>query len=127
MADVARVEVAILTDGDVLRRERLARSLFADLSAADGLEVRFAPEDGLPPGAGAKGAGMVADASLWVFLTASVQAGARVLLSVIQAWSEREKHRVVRVTVKDRTIEISPAVTQSQERLVDMLLRCDKG
>ena len=125
MAD-AGVEVAILTGGDALRRERLTRSLFDELSAVDGLDVRFVPEAAESPGAGAKGGGMLADASLWVFLTASVQAGSRVLLAAIQAWSEREKHRVVRLTMGDRTIEISSSTTQSQERLVDAFLHGDE-
>ncbi len=121
-----RAEVTILTGGDALRRERLTRSLFDELSGVDGLDVRFAPEAHGVSGVGAKGGGMLADASLWVFMTASVRAGSRVLLAAIRAWTEREKHRMVRLTMDDRTIEISSATAQSQERLVDAFLHGDE-
>jgi hypothetical protein len=117
----ARIEVAVVTDGDLLRGERLARSLSAELAAIEGLDVQFAPSNPAPR-PGAKGPG-VADASLWVFLAASASATSRVLMSAIQAWVQREKHRVVRVTKGDRTIEIPSDVTPAQERMVEAFLR----
>jgi hypothetical protein len=122
MFEGARVEVEVLAESDVLRRERLTRSLFAELAAVDGLDVQFAPSGGAADSE-AKGTEVVADASLWVFLAATVQAGARVLLAAIQAWAERDKHRVVQVTMGERTIEIPAEPTQGQERIVEEFLR----
>jgi hypothetical protein len=116
-----RVDVLVLADGDVLRGERLARSLLADLEAVEGVDAQFAaPEPVADPGA--KGP-VLADASLWVFLTASASATSRVLVSAIQAWVERDRHRLVRVTMGKRTIEIPSQPTAAQERLVEAFLR----
>ncbi len=117
----ARVEVEVVTDGDVLRRERLTRSLLAELAGVEGLDVQFAPSDPATR-AGEKGPS-VADASLWVFLATSASATSRVLVSAIQAWVQREKHRVVRVTMGERTIEIPSDATPAQERMVEAFLR----
>ena len=122
MVERVRAELAIPTDGDVLRRERLTRSLYTELRTVEGIDVRFAPET-RPEEAGAKGAGALGDASLWVFLAASTSGGARVLVAAIQAWAQRERHRVVRLTMGDRSIEIPWATTQDQQRLVEAFLR----
>jgi hypothetical protein len=110
----------VLADGDVLRGERLTRSLLAELVSIDGLDVQRATgnrvADPLAKGGGA------ADASLWIFLTASVTASAQVLVAAIQAWAERERHRAVRVTSGDQTIEIPSDVTEAQERILRMVL-----
>jgi len=58
-----------------------------------------------------------------VFLTASASATSRVLVSAIQAWVERDRHRLVRVTMGKRTIEIPSQPTAAQERLVEAFLR----
>ena len=112
----ARVEVQVLADGDVLRAERLARSLMADIEAVDGLEVRFAARVAADPGT--KGPGL-SDASLWVSLAAS----SRVLVAAIRAWVQRDKHRVVRVTSGDRTIEIPAHPSPAQEQMLEAFLR----
>jgi hypothetical protein len=45
MVERVRAELAIPTDGDVLRRERLTRSLYTELRTVEGIiDVRFAPE-----------------------------------------------------------------------------------
>jgi hypothetical protein len=119
-----RAELTIRTDGDVLHRERLARSLYTELRTIDGIDVRFATET--RPGAGAKGAGGLGDASLWVFLAAGTSGGARVLVAAIQAWAQRERHRVVRLTLSDRSIEIPWATTQDQQRLVEAFLHSEE-
>lgn len=120
MDERARVEVQVLADGDSLRAERLARSLMADLEAVDGLEVRFAAPVAADPGA--KGPGL-SDASLWVSLAASTQAASRVLVAAIRAWVQRDKHRVVRVTSGDRTIEIPAHPSPAQEQMLEAFLR----
>lgn len=122
MVELVRAELTVRSDGDVLRRERLAQSLYAELRTVEGIDVRFAPET-RPGEAGAKGAGALGDASLWVFLTASTSGGAGVLVAAIQAWTQRERHRVVRLTLGDRSIEIPWATTQNQQRLVEEFLR----
>ncbi len=122
MVELVRAELTIRTDGDVLRRERLARSLHAELRTVEGIDVRFAPET-RPGEAGAKSGGGLGDASLWVFLTASTSGGARVLVTAIQAWVQRERHRVVRLTLGDRSLEIPWATTQDQRRLAEAFLR----
>jgi hypothetical protein len=123
--DRTLIEVEVVADGDVLRGERLARSLLAELAAVEGLDVHFAPSNSATR-PGAKGAG-VADVSLWVFLAASAQATSRVLVSAIQAWVQREKHRVVRVTIGKRTIEIPSDTTPAQERMLEAFLRDGEG
>ena len=116
-----RVDVQVLADGDVLRGERLARSLCADLEAVEDVDVQFAATE--PAGdPSVKGPGL-ADASLWVFLTASVSATARVLVLAIQAWVQRDKHRLVRVTMGERAIEIPSQPTPEQARLLEAFLR----
>ncbi|MDG4803397.1 hypothetical protein [Micromonospora sp. WMMD980] len=125
MADHPEVEVEVLADGDVLRGERLARSLFRSLSEAEGLAVRL-PADTAAVEPGAKGMEVVADASMWVFLTAGVQAGSRILLATIQAWTQRERHRTVRLKIGDRSIEVPAAATPGQERIVETFLRGDE-
>jgi hypothetical protein len=121
LEDRARIEVMVVADGDVLRGERLTRSLFAELAATDGLEVRYAAA-GATTRPDEKGPG-VAEASLWVFLATSATATSRVLMSAVEAWVRREKHRVVRVTMGGRTIEIPSDVTPAQERMVEAFLR----
>src|ERR1700729_3293049 len=54
MVELVRAELTIRTDGDVLRRERLARSLYTEPRTVEDIDVRF----GDPAGeAEAKGAG----------------------------------------------------------------------
>jgi hypothetical protein len=125
MVTVGRAELTIRTDGDVLRRERLTRSLYSELRTIDGIDVRFATEPP-PREAGAKGAGALGDASLWVFLAAGTSGGARVLVAAIQAWVQRERHRVVRLTLGDRSIDIPWAMTQDQQRLIEAFLRSEE-
>ena len=126
MAGGPRVQVEILADGDVLRGERLTRSLFHDLSNVDGIEAQM-PADSGTSESGAKGAEVLADASMWVFLTAGAQAGARILLGAVHAWVQRDKHRTVRLKVADRSIEVPPNITPAQERLIEAFLASDEG
>ncbi|MEV6344963.1 hypothetical protein [Actinoplanes sp. NPDC051851] len=116
----------VLADGDVLRGERLTRSLHTALVSAEGLQVRLPTALGPMTGGGAKGAEIIADASMWVFLTAGAQAGARILVTAIQAWAEQGKHRTVRVTRGDHSIEIPSVVTPAQERAIEAFLRDDE-
>ncbi len=125
MVERVRAELTIHAEGDVLRRERLARSLYTELRTVEGIDVRFAPETGLG-GAGTKGAGALGEASLWVFLTASTSGCVRVLVVAIQAWAQRERHRVVRLTLGERSIEIPWATTENQERLAEAFLHGEK-
>ena len=119
------MQVEILADGDVLRGERLSRSLFHDLSNVDGIEAEMPADSGIAE-SGAKGADVLADASMWVFLTAGAQAGARILLGAVHAWVQREKHRTVRLKVGDRSIEVPANITPGQERLVEAFLAGDE-
>ena len=121
MSGNERVNIAVLADGDVLRQERLTRSLYADLSAVEGLDVRIPPAASVTA-PGAKGSGALTDASLWVFLGTAAPAAARVLIAAIQAWSARERHRVVRITAGDRSIEIPTDLADSHERVIAMFL-----
>ncbi|MEU6023667.1 hypothetical protein [Micromonospora sp. NPDC047134] len=123
MADNAVAQVQILADGDVLRAERLARSLVEELAAVDGLDVRPQEDRVSSGGPGTKGAELLTDASMWVFLTAGAHAGGRVLLATIQAWLERDRNRRVLLTIGDRSIELPASTTASQERLVELFLR----
>ncbi|WP_341717026.1 hypothetical protein QQG74_24215 [Micromonospora sp. FIMYZ51] len=123
MTDGAVAQVQILADGDVLRAERLARSLIRDLAAVASLDVRPAEAGSSSAPPGAKGTELLNDASMWVFLTAGAHASARVLLATIQAWLERDRNRRVRLTIGDRSIELPATTTASQERLVKLFLR----
>ncbi|MGA3564615.1 hypothetical protein [Melissospora conviva] len=125
MADSSVVQVEVFADGDVLRGERLARSLFRTLSNVEGIEAKLPPAAG-PAEPGAKGVEALADASMWVFLTAGVQAGSRILLAAVQGWFEHEKHRTVRLRMGDRSIEVPAAATPGQERVIEAFLRGDE-
>jgi hypothetical protein len=105
----------------VLRGERLTRSLRSELAGVEGLDVQLPPSSPMTR-PGEKGPG-VGDASLWVFLATSASATSRVLIAAIQAWVQRDKHRVVRVTMGKRTVEIPSAATPAQERMVEAFLR----
>jgi len=123
--DDSYIWVEVLADGDLLRGERLLRSLLSDLSDIPGIEVR-PPADNPPPPDGTKGVGDIADASMWIFLSAGVQAGARVLVTAIQAWAQRERHRAVRITRGNRSIELPSALSPAQERAIEAFLRDEK-
>lgn len=106
----------ILTDGNVILRERLTRSLRSELRAVSGVDVEFV----LPPQTvfdGSKSGAAIGEAALWVFLTAATRSTARVLIEAIKAWSARERNRTVRITSGDRTIEIPGSPDEVQERI----------
>ena len=125
VADSPRAQVEILANGDVLRGERLARSLFRALSDVDGIEARI-PTGSVAAEPGAKGGEVLADASMWVFLAAGAQAGTKLLLAAVQAWVQREKHRTVRLKIGNRSIDIPANTTPGQERIVEAFLRGDE-
>jgi hypothetical protein len=115
----ARAEITLRTEMDTNHRDQLARSLYRELCTVDGIDVHFAT--GEAPG-GAQGADEPAGAVLWVSLAPSGGAGARLLVTVIQGWSERADNRAVRLTMGDRAIGLPLPPAPGREQAIAAFL-----
>ncbi|MGH3720510.1 MAG: hypothetical protein ACRDRI_17025 [Pseudonocardiaceae bacterium] len=113
-------ELEVVTDGNVVLRERLTRALRAELNKVDGVEVEFAPV--MSASAGAKSGSAIGDLALWVFLGTAMKVTAQVVIEKIKAWSEKERNRTVRITRGNETIEIPGNPDETQERLIRKFL-----
>ena len=109
--------LTVLTGGDVLRQERLTRDLHSTLNGADDLVVGFHDaQTPTEPGRKGSGAGEVA---LWAVGTAAIAPPAsKVLITLIKEWCAKERHRKVKITVGDDSIEITGRPDAVQERMV---------
>ncbi|AOS63691.1 effector-associated constant component EACC1 [Actinoalloteichus hymeniacidonis] len=110
-ATTYRVEV--VAGSDPLRKERWTRSLRDDLAQWDGLTVDFMPTDDPTPGS--KSGGLI-DPMLVVILGSSAVA-VRSLTTLITQWCARERHRTVRITRGDTTLEITGKPDAAQQEL----------
>ncbi|AUS81091.1 hypothetical protein C1701_25215 [Actinoalloteichus sp. AHMU CJ021] len=108
--------VAVLAGGDPLREERLTRSLRDDLTRVEGTSVDFTSgsSSGLP---GSKG-GNLTNVALLVAALAASKPLANVLVTAIREWCQRDRHRKVRVTCGEATLEITGKPDPSQHQLV---------
>jgi hypothetical protein len=120
------LELGVLGNGDVIRAERTARSLRAELADIDGVEVRFAT-NAMSAQIGAKSGTAVATTTLWAFLGVATEATARIVLATIRAWVEKERNRAVRITVGDRLIEIPGSPDEAQERIIAKILESGRS
>lgn len=88
-------QLRVVAGGDVLRNERLTRGLRDELNRVDGVTAGFVPAK---PAAGeAYSKGVVGDGLLlWVSLGAvSAKSTAQVLVTLVQEWCARDRHRRV--------------------------------
>lgn len=120
------LRLEVLAGGDALRQERLTRSLRDDLVALDGVTVEFADAQASLAD-GCKG-GWTADVLLWTSIAASARPASQLLITAIKEWCAKERHRTVKVTDGDRSIELSGRPDEASERLVREFLRtCEEG
>lgn len=116
-----RVEL-VEPDGDPEVLEVLMRDLRQELLQLDVESVSTVPVASAPPGS--KGLDMAAAAALLVQVQGSVTALSTVV-SAVRAWLRRGKESgaSVKLTIGDRTLELTRATTEQQERLVQEFLR----
>jgi hypothetical protein len=119
-ADV-RVEL-VDPDGDPEALDVLMRDLRQELLQLDVESVSTVPAGPAPPGS--KGLDMAAVTALLVQVQGSVTALSMVV-SAVHAWLQRRKdsRASVTLTIGERTLELSRATTEQQERLVQEFLR----
>jgi hypothetical protein len=109
-------------DGDREILDELMLDLRQELLQVDVDSVSTVPAGPAPPGS--KGLDMAAAAALLVQVQGSVAALSTVV-SAVRTWLQRGKPSgtSVKLTIGDRTLELSQATTQQQERLVEEFLR----
>ncbi|MEU4226800.1 hypothetical protein AB0F17_21085 [Nonomuraea sp. NPDC026600] len=112
--------IEVLTGGDTLRQERLARMLLGELSETDHVTAKFLPPQEIS-GDGQK-SGAAAQLTILATVAATARPAAQVLITVIKEWCATERNRKVRVTDGDRSIEITGRPDPGQERLVSRFL-----
>ena len=119
-ADV-RVEL-VEPDGDLEALDALMRDLLQELLQLDVESVSTVPVAPAPPGS--KGLDLAAAAALLVQVKGSATALTAVV-SAVRAWLQRGKDSgaSVKLTIGERTLELSRATTEQQERLVQEFLR----
>ena len=112
--------------GDAESLEELVRDLRQELLQLDVDSVSTVPAGPAPPGS--KGLDMAAAAALLVQVKGSVTALSMVV-SAVRAWLQRGKDpgASVKLTIGDRTLELSQATTEQQELLVQEFLRSPTG
>lgn len=120
MDDVVRVEL-VEPDGDPEAHDVLMLDLREELMQLGVESVSTVPDGPGPPGS--KGLDMAAAAALLVQVKGSARA-LGMLVSAVRAWLQRgQAGPSVRLTIGDRTLELSHATTEQQERLVEEFLR----
>ena len=109
-------------DGDVDALDELMQTLRLELLELDVDSVSPVPASPAPPGS--KGVDMAAAAALLVQVKGSVTA-LSVVLSAVRGWLGRGKDPglSVKVTIGERSIELSRASAEQQELLVQEFLR----
>ncbi|MET0914832.1 MAG: hypothetical protein ABWY81_01380 [Jiangellaceae bacterium] len=119
----AVVKVELVEPGtDLEARDVLMLDLRQELVQLDVESVSTVPAGPAPPGS--KGLDMAAAAALLVQVTGSVRA-LNVLISGVRTWLQRGQQpgRSVKLTIGERTLELSLATTEQQERLVQEFLQ----
>ena len=108
--------------GDAQTGDELMHNLRMELLQLDVDAVSSVPAGPAPPGS--KGVEMAAAAALLVHVKGSV-AGLNLVVSAVRAWLSRSKDPglSVKVTIGERTLELSQATAEQQERLVQEFLR----
>ena len=121
MVAVVRVEL-VEPGSDTEALDVLMRDLRQELVQLDVESVSTVPVGPAPPGS--KGLDMAAAAALVVQVQGSV-AALNLLVSAVRAWLQRGKDpgASVKLTIGDRTLELSHATTEQQERMVQEFLR----
>jgi len=123
----AVVKVELVDPGsDTEALDVLMRDLRQELVQLDVESVSTVPAGPAP--AGSKGLDMAAAAALIVQVQGSVSA-LNLLVSAVRAWLQRGKDSgaSVKLTIGERTLELSHATTEQQERLVQEFLRPGAG
>ena len=121
MDEDVKVEL-VEPDGDPEALDELMLDLRQELLQLDVDSVSTVPAG--PPPPGSKGLDMASAAALLVQVQGSV-AALSALVSAVRGWLQRGKTSgtSVKLTIGDRTLELSRATTQQQERLVEEFLR----
>lgn len=119
----AVVTVELLDPGtEPERRDELMLDLRQELTELDVTSVSTVPAGQAPPGS--KGFDNAAAAALLVQVQGSASA-LSMLVSAVRLWLGRGKQpgRSVRLTIGDRTLELSHATSEQQDRLMEEFLR----
>ena len=119
----AVVRVELLDPGsDPETRDVLMLDLREELVQLDVESVSTVPGGPAPPGS--KGLDMAAAAALLVQVRGSVSA-LNMVVSAVRSWLQRgqDSGRSVKLTIGERTLELSHATTEQQERLVQEFLQ----
>jgi hypothetical protein len=120
MDDVVRVEL-VEPDSDPEAHDVLMLDLRQELMQLDVESVSTVPVGPAPPGS--KGLDMAAAAALLVQVRGSARA-LSLLVQAVRTWLQRgQAGPSVKLTIGDRTLELSHATTEQQERLVEEFLR----
>ncbi|MGW3473302.1 hypothetical protein ACWDKQ_33700 [Saccharopolyspora sp. NPDC000995] len=116
--------IEVLAGGDPLREERLTRSLRDDLASLEGVSVDLAQGGASTPGSKS---GVLTDLALIAVSAgagmASSRSLARLLTTAITEWCRKERHRKVRITRGDDTLEITGNPDKGQQRLVQKFMQ----
>ncbi len=112
------LELRVQAGGDIIREERLARALRAEIEKNGGAEVRI-PQSGPGPD-GAKGSS-VGSADLWVFLAATSAPLGTALVTLIKEWS-KTKRATVRLKIADVELEMPSGTDEAQERMLARII-----
>ncbi len=109
-------------DADLDAIDELTRNLRMELLELD-VDSVSAPTAGPPP-PGSKGLELAAIGALLVQVKGSVQVVSAVV-ATLRSWLQRgaSPNRTLKVTVDGRTLELSAATAEQQQRLVDEFVR----
>ena len=121
MATEMRIEL-FEPDADLEAIDELTRSLREELLELDVDSV--SPPTAGPPPPGSKGLELAAIGALLVQVRSSVQMVSTVVTAV-RSWLQRgsSPNRTLKVTVGGRTLELSAATAEQQQRIVDEFVR----
>ena len=125
MATEMRIEL-FEPDADLEALDELTRSLREELLELDVDSV--SPPTAGPAPAGSKGLELAAIGALLVQVKGSVQMVSAVVTAV-RSWLQRgsSPNRTLKVTVDGRTLELSAATAEQQQRVVDEFVRSLAG
>jgi hypothetical protein len=121
MATVLRIEI-FDPDADVEGVDQLTHDLRAELLELDVDSVSPPVTGPAPPGS--KGLELAAIGALLVQVKGSAQVVASVV-GLVRSWLQRGRSetRTLKVTVDGRTLELSAATSEQQQRIVDEFVR----
>ncbi len=125
MATEMRIEL-FEPDADLEAIDELTRGLREELLELDVDSV--SPPTAGPPPPGSKGLELAAIGALLVQVRSSVQMVSTVVTAV-RSWLQRgsSPNRTLKVTVGGRTLELSAATAEQQQRIVDEFVRSLTG